>query len=171
MIPFRRPIVALAPEGDGGESAARQAPEVAGFPLDYVRELRAEKKSWQQKAAEMEAAASQAREQLAQAREAATARIVRAELRARATRAGMVDQDGVALLDLSGVRLNEAGEVEGADAAIQTARLARPWLFLDARTSNPERPPRPRESRAASDARQMTEKEYDAARKSRAWRR
>ncbi len=171
MIPFRRSTTPLASDDEGDEDVAGHAPEATSFPLDYVRELRAEKNNWQRKAEEMEAAASQAREQLAGERKAATARIVRAEVSALAARAGMVDPDGLKLLDLSGVALNEVGEVEGGDAAVLAARQARPWLFADARTSNPERPPRPRDPSQGGDARQMTAKEYAAARKSHAWRR
>ncbi len=161
-----------AGDGAGDEAAgARARPEPAGFPLDYVRELRAENKGWRLKAAEMEAAASRAREDLAAAREAAAARIVLAEVKAAAARAGIVDPDGVRLLDLSAVRLSENGEVEGAEAAVESARRSRPWLFADARTSNPAAPPRPRDAREGRDARGMTQKEYEAARSGCAWRR
>ena len=158
--------------GDGeGEGGAQAQAEPASFPLDYVRELRAENKGWRLKAAEMEAAAGRAREDLAAAREAAAARIVLAEVKAAAARAGIVDPDGVRLLDLSAVRLSENGEVEGAEAAVESARRSRPWLFADARTSNPAAPPRPRDAREGRDARGMTQKEYEAARSGCAWRR
>ncbi len=174
--------MAQVTEGDGeggadgasdgeGEGGAQAQAEPASFPLDYVRELRAENKGWRLKAAEMEAAAGRAREDLAAAREAAAARIVLAEVKAAAARAGMVDPDGVRLLDLSAVRLSENGEVEGAEAAVEAARKSRPWLFADARTSNPAAPPRPRDAREGRDARQMAPKEYEAARKRQAWRR
>ena len=170
--------MARVTEGDGeggadgeGEGGAQAQAEPASFPLDYVRELRAENKGWRLKAAEMEAAAGRAREDLAAAREAAAARIVLAEVKAAAARAGMVDPDGVKLLDLSAVQLSENGEVEGAEAAVEAARKSRPWLFADARTSNSAPPPRPRDAREGRDARQMTPKEYEAARDGRAWRR
>ena len=44
------------------------------------------------------------------------ARLVRAELKAEAVRAGIVDLDGLKLLDLSAARLNERGEVDNASA-------------------------------------------------------
>lgn len=171
MVPFRFPIIARMAEGDGSEAAARSPGEGQAFPLDYVRELRAENKGWRLKAAELEGEVVQAREALAKARTEVEARVIQAEVRALAARAGMVDPDGVKLMDLGGVRVNAAGDVEGAEAAIEAARTARPWLFGNARTANPEPPPRPRDTRETRDARQMTTKEYAAARRERAWRR
>ena len=173
MVPFRWPAPILAPDNDGAGTPG-SAPEAildGGFSLDYVRALRRENKDWQFKAAELETAANKAREELGAARAHAERRVIQAEVGALAARAGMVDPDGTRLLDLSGVRLTDAGVVEGADAAIAAARKARPWLFADARSSNPAPTPRPRDAREGSDARQMTPKEYAAARKDRAWRR
>jgi hypothetical protein len=171
MIPFRYPTFVRAPDGDAGEPVAKSATDTAGFSLDYVRELRQENNGWRLKATELEAAAHRAREELDQARAEAERRIVRAELKAVAARAGMVDLDGIKLLDLSRARLSEAGEVEGADEIIGAARRERPWLFGDSRTSNSSAPPRPREARDTRDARQMTAKEFAEAKKSRFWRR
>ncbi len=109
--------------------------------------------------------------ELAALRAESEARLTRAEVTARALRAGMIDPDGVRLLDLSGVRLGADGEVRGADEAVAAARAARPWLFASPRTANPEPPPRPRDMRESADARRMNEKEYEAARRARAWRR
>lgn len=164
-------MVVRAAEGDAGEPGAKPVGDAAGFSLDYVRELRQENKGWRLKATELEAAANRAREDLGQARAEAERRIVGAELRAAAARAGMVDLDGIKLLDLSRVRLSETGELEGVDEIISAARRERPWLFGDARTSNTAPPPRPREARDTRDARQMTAKEYAEAKKSRFWRR
>lgn len=166
----RNDLPALAEISDSG-ALADQAADASSTPLDYVRELRAEKRSWQLKAKEMEAVAAQARDELRATRTAADARILQAEMKALAVRAGMVDPDGVKLLDLSSVHINAAGEVVGGDDAIAVARTARPWLFANARTGNPERPPRPHDPHETADARRMTEGEYAVARKSRAWRR
>ena len=79
----------------------------------------------------------------------AHARIVRAELKAEALRAGMVDLDGLKLLDIGGVTLNEAGEVEGAEALMRDLRRGKPWLFGAASSSSiagapAAQPPKPR---------------------------
>ena len=56
------------------------------------------------------------------------ARLVQAELRTEAIRAGMVDLDGVKLLDASSVVLGEAG-IEGGPALMARMREEKPWLF------------------------------------------
>ena len=56
------------------------------------------------------------------------ARLVQAELRTEAVRAGMVDLDGVRLLDVSGLVLGPDG-IEGAGELIARMREAKPWLF------------------------------------------
>jgi hypothetical protein len=90
-------------------------------------------------------------------------RIVAAELKVEAVRAGIVDLDGLKLLDTSNLAVDEKGAVPGAATAIQTLRSAKPWLFRPASTSNPAAPPssRPPHSRSAID---MTDAEYTAAR-------
>ena len=55
--------------------------------------------------------------------------LVRAELKAEAVRAGMIDLDGLKLVDPADVRVNEAGEIEGAAMLMQKLRRAKPWLF------------------------------------------
>jgi hypothetical protein len=56
------------------------------------------------------------------------ARVVQAELRTEAVRAGMVDLDGVRLIDASGLVLGPDG-VEGAADLVARMREAKPWLF------------------------------------------
>jgi hypothetical protein len=60
--------------------------------------------NWQARAEMAEAA-------LAAAQAQAQAKLVRAELKAEAIRAGMIDLDGLKLLDLADVQLTEAGEL------------------------------------------------------------
>ena len=95
------------------------------------------------------ARAAELERRLAETEAAAHARIVRAELKAEALRAGMVDLDGLKLLDIAGVTLNEAGEVEGAEALMRELRRAKPWLFGAASSSSiagapAAQPPKPR---------------------------
>ena len=57
------------------------------------------------------------------------ARLVQAELRTEALRAGMVDLDGVRLIDPDAIRLTEAGGLEGGAALMTRLRQDKPWLF------------------------------------------
>ena len=57
------------------------------------------------------------------------ARLVQAELRTEALRAGIVDLDGVRLIDPGTVRLTEAGGLEGGAALMARLRQDKPWLF------------------------------------------
>ena len=105
---------------------------------------------------------AQLERRLAEMAEAVEARVIRAELKAEAVRAGMVDLDGLKLIDPSEVRLSPAGEVEGAAALMNRLRRSKPWLFGTASTSSaapapPATPPR------AKRAAEMTDAEYRAA--------
>jgi len=91
------------------------------------------------------------------------ARLVRAEMKAEATRAGMIDLDGLRLLDLSTVRLNESGEIDGASELMARFKKAKLWLFGTMSSSSPLTPPLaqpPRQKHAT----EMTNAEYVAAR-------
>jgi hypothetical protein len=71
------------------------------------------------------------------------ARVIRAELRAEAVRQGMVDLDGLKLVDLKDVTLDEDGEVKGAATLMREFKRAKPWLFGAASTSSTATPPPP----------------------------
>jgi hypothetical protein len=91
------------------------------------------------------------------------ARLVRAELKAEAVRAGMVDLDGLKLVDLATVEVGDDGEVKGGEALMRALRRTKPWLFGQASTSStaaapPATPPGPRR------AMDMTHDEWRAAR-------
>jgi hypothetical protein len=86
---------------------------------------------------------------LAEVETAAHERIVRAELKAEALRAGMVDLDGLKLVDASKVKLGENGEVQGADTLMRDLKRGKPWLFGAASSSSTAgapaaQPPKPR---------------------------
>jgi len=112
---------------------------------------------WQARAEMAEAA-------LADAQAQAQAKLVRAELKAEAIRAGMIDLDGLKLLDLSEVQLSEAGELVDPKAIFAKLKRSKPWLFGGVASSSaashvpkPE-PPRPRQ------ANEMGHEEWLAAR-------
>lgn len=112
---------------------------------------------------DLAARAAELERRLVELEASAAARVLRAELKAEALRAGMVDLDGLKLLDPSGVRLNEAGEVEGAQAALREMRRAKPWLFGGASSSSVAPAPgaQPTQARLATE---MGHEEWQAAR-------
>ena len=57
------------------------------------------------------------------------ARLVQAELRTEAVRAGMVDLDGVRLLDRFGTVVLGAQGIEGGTALMARMKEEKPWLF------------------------------------------
>jgi hypothetical protein len=100
---------------------------------------------------------------LAELETTTTARLIRAELKAEAVRAGMVDLDGLKLIDIANLKLDEEGNVGGAADLMRQMRRAKPWLFGGASTSStslaPPTPPlRPKL------ATEMTNDEWQAAR-------
>jgi hypothetical protein len=112
---------------------------------------------WQMRAEVAEAA-------LAAAQAQAQARLIRAELKAEAIRAGMIDLDGLKLLDLADVAVDDKGEVIDPAAIFGKLKRAKPWLFGGVASSSaaahapkPE-PPRPRQ------ASELSHEEWLAAR-------
>lgn len=100
---------------------------------------------------------------LADMEEATRARLVRSELKAHAVRAGMVDLDGLRLIDIDELRLTPSGEVEGAAALLASMRKRKPWLFGDFSSSSGATPPQsaPMKKKLATE---MTTEEWRAAR-------
>jgi hypothetical protein len=95
--------------------------------------------------ADLSAHAAALERQLAEAH----GRLIRAELKAEAVRAGMVDLDGLKLLDTGKLRLGDDGEVEGAASLMRELRRSKPWLFGAGSSSStagapPAQAPKPR---------------------------
>lgn len=90
-------------------------------------------------------------------------RLLRAELKGHAIRAGMVDLDGLKLLDTSRLLLNDSDEVVGAAELMAEARRAKPWLFGGSSTSSAAAVP-PAQAPKAKLATDMTEAEWRASR-------
>jgi len=101
--------------------------------------------------------------QLATVQHEAESRLIGAELRTQAMRAGIIDLDGLKLLGANDVRVNERGEVDGAAEAITALKRAKPWLFGTATSSSTASPPPPQQPRAKR-AQEMSEAEYRVAR-------
>lgn len=100
---------------------------------------------------------------LAETEQSARFRVVRAELKVEAVRAGMVDLDGLKLLDLEQVQLNPDGEIENAAQLVAQFRRAKPWLFGGASSSSPASAP-PAQPQRQKLATEMSDKEYRTAR-------
>lgn len=153
-------------------------------PTRYERELRAQAAKQRRRALDAErvagekiAAAERARdeaiaaaqrerdEKVAEVQRAAQDRLVRAELKAAAIKAGMVDPDGLKLLDLSDVTLDEKGELKMPEGFFDRAKEAKPFLFSGpVSTSNPGVPPKaeaPKPKRAT----EWTPEEVEAAKR------
>jgi len=67
--------------------------------------------------------------QLQEARANADARLIQAELKAEAIRAGMVDLDGLKLIDPGTVCIGPDGNVVGAARVIEKLQRDKVWLF------------------------------------------
>lgn len=164
-------------------SAPTKGPET--FSREYVTELRQENASYrtraieaERKAQEAEARATKAAEEAeakakkaseeadAKVKESHTAseqRIIRAELKAEALKAGMVDLDGLKLADLSSLKIDEKGEVTGAAELMASLKESKPYLFKEPTSSTTHAgDPPPKKKPEAFDARKATPEELRA---------
>jgi hypothetical protein len=112
---------------------------------------------------QMRARAEELDRTLAQTREEHSRQLVRAELKAAALRAGMIDLDGLKLLDTTGLKLDEAGELREGSDVMRKLRIAKPWLFGGANSSSAASPP-PAQSPQNRRATEMSHDEWRAAR-------
>ncbi|HJP68274.1 MAG TPA: hypothetical protein VJ846_05175 [Sphingomicrobium sp.] len=170
---------------DPGSSAPTATPPTAPtkgpetFSREYVTELRQENASYRTRAIEAERKAQEADARATKAAEEAEAkakkaaeeadakvkeshtaseqRIIRAELKAEALKAGMVDLDGLKLADLSSIKIDEKGEVTGAAELMATLKESKPYLFKGATSSTthagdppPKKKPEPFDARTAT---------------------
>lgn len=94
------------------------------------------------------------------------AALLRVNLRAEAVKAGMVDLDGLKLIDTADITLDAAGELVGGSGLMANMRRAKPWLFglsaggssTSAGVAPPAQSPRTRR------ATEMTHEEWQTAR-------
>ena len=118
-------------------------------PIDTIKTLR-------ERATRLEA-------DLLQSRQEADARLARSELRAEALRAGIVDLDGLQLLDSDAIAIGSDGHPIGVASHIAKFKHAKPWLFGGHSTTTSASAPasQPIKTRLAMD---MSDDEYRAAR-------
>ena len=175
----RAPVGADGGGGDDTRPAARQT-----FSAEYVRELREEAKALRLKLREAEGAADEltkakaalddadkAREKavadaLKSAKAEANARLLNAELKAAAAKAGLIDPSDIRLFDTSKVTVAEDGTVSIPEGFFDEAAKAKPYLFAPksgaetGNTTNPQQPPKP--STGGKDALAMSDEEFAA---------
>jgi len=100
---------------------------------------------------------------LLETEETTRAKLVRAELRTHAVRAGMIDLDGLKLVETDELHLSPDGEIEGAATLMASLRKRKPWLFGDTSSSSAATPP-PTAPLKKKLATEMTTDEWRAAR-------
>lgn len=164
-------------EQAAADAAARHAADAAERQkvTDLLHNLREENKERRLKAETLETENKRLADEHAAAlakektdREALTAaheaRLIRAELKAHAVAAGIVDLEGLKLIDVAGLKLNEAGEIEGAAELMAKVKEAKPWLFKAEKqsSSNTQKPPDKGDD-GKKKATEMDTKEYAAA--------
>ena len=102
-------------------------------------------------------------------------------LEVAATRAGILDLDGLKLIDRAGLELNDDGSVKDGAAVMAALKEQKPYLFgapgttpatTERRdtTGSQASPPKPAGTGAGKSAMEMTDEEYKAALKGNAWR-
>jgi hypothetical protein len=111
----------------------------------------------------LRARAAELEQQVRSLSEQARSNLVMSELKAEAVRAGMVDLDGLKLLDTTTVIVGERGDVTGAASLMERFRRAKPWLFGGASSTTTAVPP-PSQPPRAKKATDMTPEEYRTAR-------
>ncbi|OVE45670.1 hypothetical protein [Chromobacterium violaceum] len=157
------------------------------FSAEYVRELRAENKGLRLKNTELqgkvdghekatadavakavEKAVEEARAKISEevrteVSAEADKRVLLAELKGEAVKAGLVDLDQLKLLDLTGVKLAD-GKLDGAEALFASLKESKPYLFgkPPSDSSNTQKAP-PANQAEVKHAKDMTEAEYAAA--------
>jgi len=73
---------------------------------------------------------------LEQVRQDYEARLIAATLKIEAVKSGMIDLDGLKLVDLRGVRLDHNDRIVGGEGLMAELRRDKPWLFAPAFSSS-----------------------------------
>jgi len=102
-------------------------------------------------------------QRLADIEQDAKSRVIRSELKVEAVRAGIIDLDGLKLLDLRDVQVSADGELTNGVELVAQLRRAKPWLFAVPSSSSVANPP-PAQPPRQKLATEMTDEEYRAAR-------
>jgi hypothetical protein len=189
-ISYRALMAAEDGGSGGGNSPPPPPPPAVGedetkktFPYEYVKELREENGRYRRQKtdaererdnhkAELEKVKTEADAKVAKAAEeaktagettqkAANERVIRAEMKAFAIKAGIVDLDILKLADLASIKLNDKGEVEGAEELIAKLKETKPYAFGDGKASTSGTAPvPPRQPGTAKKASELSDEEY-----------
>jgi len=111
----------------------------------------------------LRARAAQLEQQVRTLGEQSRAQLLMAELKTEAVRAGIVDLDGLRLIDTTALQVNERGDVTGAPALMEHFKRQKPWLFGSV-SSSPIAVPPPSQPTRQKQAVDMSHDEYRAAR-------
>jgi hypothetical protein len=90
-------------------------------------------------------------------------RVIRAEMKVEAMRAGMIDLDGLQFLDMTQIHLDDDGSAKDGPELISQLKRAKPWLFAVPTSSSVANVPPSKPARQKL-ATQMTDDEYRIAR-------
>ena len=90
-------------------------------------------------------------------------RLIQSELKSHALRAGIIDVDGLKMMDTSALKIDDKGNLPDPTAALATFKVAKPWLFRQASSGNPSAAPAPEPPKARM-AKEMTYEEWQSAR-------
>ena len=102
-------------------------------------------------------------DEIAKLRSEFEARLVTANLRTEAVKAGMIDLDGLKMIDISAVRLNDDDKIVDGRKLMDDLRRSKPWLFTATSSSSAAIAPASQPVREKT-ALEMTDAEYAAAR-------
>jgi hypothetical protein len=69
-------------------------------------------------------------------REAADRRLIESELKGEAIRKGIIDLDGLKLVDPHGLKIDATGDVRGVEAVVARLQKEKPWLFSPGNSSS-----------------------------------
>jgi hypothetical protein len=159
------------------------------FSPEYVRELREESKAHRLRAVALENTVKEAltkaelaeklvaeteskyrtesETKIAEFSNSANQRIIRAELKAQAVKAGMIDLDGLKLLDTSTITIDKNGDIVIPDGFFEDAKKAKSYLFATTgadtgTTTQTKLAPKP--ATGTKSVVEMTDEEYAIAR-------
>ncbi len=94
----------------------------------------------------------------------AKARATQSDLRIAAKDAGMVDLDGLKLLDSKAIKTDDDGNVTNGAELMATLKTAKPFLFGTGSTSSTSQTPPAKQPGEVKSALKMTDEEYKAGR-------
>lgn len=134
---------------------------------EYLHELREENKKLRlesqdnlRKAEEANKNSTEALKKVEQSHKSYQDRLVRAELKALASKVGMIDLDDVRFADLSNVKFSDDGEIMGAQEAIEQLKTRKPHYFKANSSSATHESPSPSSEINREDAMQLSDEEY-----------